>query len=1018
MGQQIFKSEEYKQACTTLSNEELLLIKQQFAHLSSRSSPDHPDTVDKDTFLKFIPLPGMLGERLFTVCDRDHDNAIDFEDFVCSMAVLAHGSKEDRYKLMFQMYDLTGSGHIAMYELEMMMNSIRDSHTPPPSAEEHVDFATLNEVQAQALAAKIEEEIHDIDLKLADSHGGSATFPALIEQKYQKERILAKMGRSVLEDYRLKGETLHQTMKKVAGEALRTCDPNHTGTLTYQQFRQWADQNPVFFDSIFETAGIHELRHRIETRPSLRNIDISKPESLKGVKFGYLYKGHLHHKHLHRRFYLLQDHFLYEFKNEKAALSNETMPRKAIFLPGCHIYSELYFRPTTPGGDSDFHHTSPTFGHSRLSRSTSRPNLREMDRARSKSRERPYPNARSTSVEGFNEFPSHEPNDFTVTLPRSHTSDDPRGRSSVRERAPPTQTSPDYHSESVSPQPIKPDFRRVSSTSSLKGLHAAALQKERDRLNSSPDAVPHTGLRSHHEAEQYPKKTSLVRTLTQPGFDKDDHPHRSGFHASISNLFSSRKDHQDAVDEITSITKGKKVFSASMDMHPSLMARDDDDVEFIALSSDDLHHPHHEESHHIPDRRQLHEIEIICPNHDYFLFAEDAESFHSWVHALQDASEDKHVEDYYEISWQEQLGTGYFADVYVCRALGDDRHEVGERFACKIVYKNDMSEAQTEMFRAEISCLNLVRHPNIVSVYNIFDTPEKMYIVMELLEGGSVLSRLEKNGFFTNEQGRDIVRQTLQGIAYLHDVGIVHRDLKPGNLVFSSFKPDAVLKIVDFGLSILAAPTDPLEKPVGTLKYFAPELILHKTYNRAVDMWCLGVVSYIIMTSQFPFEARSQTDLLSNIANARFNTTSDAWMEMPEEPKDFIKRLLVVDPYSRLTAAECLHHPWITGEKLTPSYAPRAARSPPPLDISPYYRSNTTSPSPSPSLMYSPTPSPFSSSSNLASSRTPSADVQHNSSVSPAPRDSIGTPTSPSLSPSVRKTPPPFKLSKSTSKST
>ncbi len=89
-------------------------------------------------------------------------------------------------------------------------------------------------------------------------------------------------------------------------------------------------------------------------------------------------------------------------------------------------------------------------------------------------------------------------------------------------------------------------------------------------------------------------------------------------------------------------------------------------------------------------------------------------------------------------------------------------------------------------------------------------------------------------------------------------------------LVFTSEREDAVLKIVDFGLSTFASDADLLSKPVGTLKYFAPELIKEKPYNREVDMWCVGVVAYMIMVAQFPFEARSEEDLLDNISHARF----------------------------------------------------------------------------------------------------------------------------------------------------
>jgi len=122
-------------------------------------------------------------------------------------------------------------------------------------------------------------------------------------------------------------------------------------------------------------------------------------------------------------------------------------------------------------------------------------------------------------------------------------------------------------------------------------------------------------------------------------------------------------------------------------------------------------------------------IEIVYGQHretHVVLYAESQSSFEKWVNALEAAAETRHIEDYYEIDYGEELGRGFFADVYLCYALVDGRPDIAQRFACKIIYKTDMNELQTEMFRNEVACLRLVRHPNIVRMLAMFETPEKV----------------------------------------------------------------------------------------------------------------------------------------------------------------------------------------------------------------------------------------------------------------------------------------------------
>ncbi|KCV68193.1 CAMK/CAMK1 protein kinase [Fonticula alba] len=143
----------------------------------------------------------------------------------------------------------------------------------------------------------------------------------------------------------------------------------------------------------------------------------------------------------------------------------------------------------------------------------------------------------------------------------------------------------------------------------------------------------------------------------------------------------------------------------------------------------------------------------------------------------------------------EELGSGNFSIVRLCT-----NRTTGQRFALKIIDKS-LVAGKEEMIETETEILRRAKHVNIVSMIEAFDTPSKLYIVMDLATGGELFDRIVAKGSYTERDASHLVREILEGIAYLHERDIVHRDLKPENLLFSDPSDEARIMITDFGLS-------------------------------------------------------------------------------------------------------------------------------------------------------------------------------------------------------------------------
>ncbi|XP_037677033.1 calcium/calmodulin-dependent protein kinase type 1B isoform X6 [Choloepus didactylus] len=178
---------------------------------------------------------------------------------------------------------------------------------------------------------------------------------------------------------------------------------------------------------------------------------------------------------------------------------------------------------------------------------------------------------------------------------------------------------------------------------------------------------------------------------------------------------------------------------------------------------------------------------------------------------------------------------------------------------------------------------------------------------------GELFDRIMERGSYTEKDASHLVGQVLGAVSYLHSLGIVHRDLKPENLLYATPFEDSKIMVSDFGLSKIQA-GNMLGTACGTPGYVAPELLEQKPYGKAVDMWALGVISYILLCGYPPFYDESDPELFSQILRASYEFDSPFWDDISESAKDFIRHLLERDPQKRFTCQQALQHLWISGD--------------------------------------------------------------------------------------------------------
>ncbi|XP_055642459.1 ovarian-specific serine/threonine-protein kinase Lok isoform X2 [Toxorhynchites rutilus septentrionalis] len=263
-----------------------------------------------------------------------------------------------------------------------------------------------------------------------------------------------------------------------------------------------------------------------------------------------------------------------------------------------------------------------------------------------------------------------------------------------------------------------------------------------------------------------------------------------------------------------------------------------------------------------------------------------------------------------------KLGKGAYGEVHLVYDA-----KTCKAYAMKAVAKNQLAEwskknllSDPKRVMNEVNIMKSLDHPCVIKMHDIVNKPESVFMILEFMKGGDLLSRIINHKYLSEEASKLFFLQMCHAVKYLHTKGITHRDLKPDNILLEDDRPETLLKVSDFGLSKFVNKGSILRTLCGTPQYVAPEILIKSgcgSYTPKVDIWSLGVVLFTMLSGSLPFSDEYGTPATEQIKRAKFTFRHHVWKSVSGTAKKLIYDMLTADPNSRPSIDKILSSTWL-----------------------------------------------------------------------------------------------------------
>ena len=227
----------------------------------------------------------------------------------------------------------------------------------------------------------------------------------------------------------------------------------------------------------------------------------------------------------------------------------------------------------------------------------------------------------------------------------------------------------------------------------------------------------------------------------------------------------------------------------------------------------------------------------------------------------------------------------------------------------EFVKRNKTNQEEKPYFRREVEVMYKIHHPNVVKLYGHFEDNNYCYFIMEYISKGNVYNLLptDKKKRLSTKVCANIIKDVISAVYFLHNMKppIIHRDIKPENVLLNE---GLVAKLTDFGWSNYIQGDEKRTTVCGTPIYLAPEILQEKGHDEAVDIWCIGVLLFELVTATVPFPGNDIDTLKDNILKLKITWPKD----INTDAKNLIMKILKLEPKQRLPLEDMLKHPFIT----------------------------------------------------------------------------------------------------------